>query len=104
MIQIKYPRLAEHMFFVEEITIFLDLGIIHRAWENFISENPDSTETKQEKFLIQFVENGRLRDARNSRGIGDLVSGFNSLNPSEKDLTLKHPLQAIRYMIAPKSN
>ena len=82
--------------FSEEVTTFSDLGIMHRAWEDFISENPNSTETEQEEFLIQFVKNGGLRDARNSRGIGDLVSGFNSLNPAEKELALKHPLQAIK--------
>ncbi len=82
--------------FAEEVTTFSDLGIIYRAWEDFISENPNSTEAEQEEFLIRFVENGGLRDVRNARGIGDLVSGFNSLNPAEKELALKHPLQAIK--------
>lgn len=82
--------------FTEEVTTFSDLGIMYGAWEDFISENPNSTETEQEEFLIRFVESGGLRATRNSRGIGDLVSGFNSLNSAEKKLALKHPLQAIK--------
>lgn len=82
--------------FAEEVTTFSDLGIMYGAWEEFISENPNSTETEQEEFLVQFVESGALRQARNSRGLGDLIPGFNNLNPAERELLLKHPLQAIQ--------
>ncbi|MDE5977846.1 MAG: hypothetical protein K2G70_05225 [Turicibacter sp.] len=86
----------ETYVFAEEVNTFSNLGIMYKVWEDFISKNPSSTEAEQETFLIQFVENGGLRNARNARGIGDLVSGFNNLNPAEKELALKHPLQAIK--------
>lgn len=54
--------------FAEEVTTFSDLGIMYKAWEGFIAENPNSTEAEQEAFLIQFAESGALRQARNSRG------------------------------------
>lgn len=57
--------------FEEEITTFFDLGIMSQALETFMAENPESTEVEQEAFLIQFVENGELRAARNARGIWD---------------------------------
>jgi hypothetical protein len=82
--------------FAEEVTTFSDLGIMYRAWEEFIAENPNSTEADQEEFLIQFVESGALRQVRNSRGVGDYIPGYNNLNPAEKELLLKHPLQAIQ--------
>lgn len=86
----------ETYVFADEVNTFSDLGIMYMAWEDFISENPNSTEAEQEEFLIRFVESGGLRNVQNFRGIGDLVSGFNSLNPAEKELALKHPLQAIK--------
>ncbi len=82
--------------FSEEVTTFSDLGIMYNAWEEFISENPNSTEAEQEDFLIQFVESGALRQARNSRGIGDYIPGYDNLNPAEKELLKEHPLQAIQ--------
>ena len=38
--------------FAEEVTTFSDLGIMYRAWEEFIAENPNSTEADQEEFLF----------------------------------------------------
>lgn len=87
---------AETYVFAEEVNTFSDLGIMYRAWEEFISENPNSTEVEQEDFLIRFVESGELRHIRDSRGIGDYIPGYNNLNPAEKELLLKHPLQAIK--------
>lgn len=86
----------ETYVFAEEVTTFSDLGIMYRAWEEFVSENPNSTEAEQEEFLIQFVESGGLRHARDFRGLGDYIPGYNNLNPAERELLLKHPLQAIK--------
>lgn len=91
----EISQMNETYDFAEEVTTFSDLGIMYRAWEEFIAKNPDSTESEQEEFLIQFAESGALRQARNSRGVGDYIPGYNNLNPAEKDLLLKHPLQAI---------
>lgn len=92
----KISQADETYDFAEEITTFSDLGIMYGVWEKFIAENPNATEVEQEEFLIQFVESGKLRQVRNSRGIGDIIPGFNNLNPAEKELVLKYPLQAIK--------
>lgn len=90
--------------FEEEVTTFFDLGIMSQALETFMAENPESTEAKQEAFLIQFVENGELRAARDARGIWDNIPGFSSLNSTERELALKYPLQAIKvYNCASKA-
>ena len=90
--------------FEEEVTTFSDLGIMSQALETFMAENPESTETEQEAFLIQFVESGELRAVRNARGIVDNLPGFSSLNSTERELVLKHPIQAIKvYQCASKA-
>lgn len=81
--------------FAEEVTTFSDLGCMSRALEAYVAENPESTEAEQEAFLIQFVESGGLRAARSSRGIGDYIPGYGSLNSAERELALKHPIQAV---------
>ena len=81
--------------FAEEVTTFSDLGCMSRALETYVAENPESTEAEQEAFLIQFVESGGLRAARSSRGIGDYIPGYGSLNSAERELALKHPIQAV---------
>lgn len=81
--------------FAEEVTTFSDLGAMSRALEAYVAENPESTEAEQEAFLIQFVESGGLRAARSSRGIGDYIPGYGSLNSAERALALKHPIQAV---------
>lgn len=82
--------------FAEEVTTFSDLGFMSRALEAYVAENPESTEAEQEAFLIQFVESGGLRAARSSRGIGDYIPGYGSLNSAERELVLKHPIQAVK--------
>lgn len=82
--------------FEDEVTTFSDLGIMSHALEAFVAENPESTEAEQEAFLIQFVESGELRTARNARGIGDYIPGYGSLNAAERELALKHPVQAVK--------
>lgn len=81
--------------FADEVTTFADLGCMSRALEAYVAENPESTEAEQEAFLIQFVESGGLRAARSSRGIGDYIPGYGSLNSAERELALKHPIQAV---------
>lgn len=82
--------------FEDEVTTFSDLGIMSHALEAYVAENPESTEAEQEAFLIQFVESGELRYARNARGIGDYIPGYGSLNAAERELALKHPVQAVK--------
>lgn len=82
--------------FEDEVTTFSDLGIMSHALEAYVAENPESTEAEQETFLIQFVESGELRNARNARGIGDYIPGYGSLNAAERELALKHPIQAVK--------
>lgn len=84
-----------HYNFEEEVTTFSDLGIMSRALDAYIAKNPESTEAEQEAFLIQFVESGNLRVARNARDIGDYIPGFGNLNSTERELALKHPIQAV---------
>lgn len=86
----------ETYVFEEEVTTFSDLGIMHNALQEFISQNPDSTEAEQEAFLIQFVENGDLRRARSTRGVGDYIPGYNNLNAAERELLKEHPIQAVK--------
>lgn len=81
---------------LEEVTTFSELGIMFDAWEQFVAENPDSTEEEQEAFLILFVEEGGIRNIKNTRGLGDYIPGYNNLNKAEKELLLQHPLQAIQ--------
>lgn len=81
--------------FIEEVTTFSDLGIMSQALDEFVAENIESTEAEQEAFLIQFVESGGLRAARSTRGIGDYIPGYGNLNSAERELALKHPIQAV---------
>lgn len=81
--------------YAEEVTTFSDLGVMSRALEAYVAENPESTEAEQEAFLIQFVESGELRAVRNARGVGDYIPGYGSLNSAERELALKHPIQAV---------
>lgn len=82
--------------FEEEVKSFSDLGIMFRAWEEFLAANPNSTELEQEAFLIRFVEEGGLRKTYGLFGIGDYIPGYNNLNEAERKLVLKHPIQAIK--------
>lgn len=84
-----------HYDFAEEVTTFSDLGIMSQALEQFVAENIESTTAEQEMFLIQFVESGGLREARSTRGVGDYIPGYGSLNAEERALALKHPIQAV---------
>lgn len=87
---------ATEFHFEEEVTSFSDLGIMFRAWENFVAENPGSTEAEQDAFLVQFVEEGGLRGVRNARSVSDYIPGYNNLNSAEQKLLLKHPVQAVK--------
>lgn len=89
-----YQREARYSF-ADEVTTFSDLGLMSQALEEFVAENSESTEAEQEAFLIQFVESGGLRAARSSRGIGDYIPGYGNLNSAERELALKHPIQAV---------
>lgn len=82
--------------FEDEVKSYSDLGIMFRAWEEFVKQNPNSTELEQEAFIIKFVEEGGLRKANVLFGIGDYIPGYNNLNEAERKLLLKHPIQAIK--------
>ena len=71
-----------------------DLAILSEELDRFIAQNPNSTEEEQEQHLISFMENGGLNQV-SLRSIGDYLPGYNNLNPAERKLALKHPLQAV---------
>lgn len=82
--------------FSDEVTTFADLGIMFDAWQNFVAEHPQSTESEQDDFLIQFVENGGLRNFPATQGVGDYLPGYDILNTAERELLFQHPVQAVK--------
>lgn len=72
-----------------------DLAILSEELDRFIAQNSKSTEEEQEQHLISFMENGGLNQV-SLRSIGDYIPGYNSLNPAERKLALKHPVQAVK--------
>lgn len=79
-----------------------DLAILTAELEDFVSLNPDSTESEQDAHLTQFIENGGLNSIT-TYGIGDYVPGYNNLNSAEKELVKKHPVQATKVFTAAQS-
>lgn len=90
-----YMTITSNHNFESEITSFSDLGILSKALNIFLTENPQSTEQEQDLFLIKYVESGNFANEKNKRGLGDYIPGYGSLNSVERDLALKHPSQAI---------
>lgn len=87
--------------FEEEVTTFSDLGVLADVWEQFVEENPNSTEAEQKDFLIKYVEENGVHTETMARqgiatyGIGDYIPGFSSLNETERKLAAQNPVQAV---------
>lgn len=81
-----------------------DLATLSDELDRFVQLNPDSTEEEQDAHLIEFIKNGGLSDNRiDSRGVGDYLPGYGSLNPAERKLALEHPVQAVKVYNAGKT-
>ena len=61
-----------------------------------------STEAEQDAHLTQFIQNGGLNRAA-TYGIGDYIPGYNNLNPAERELVKKHPVQATKVFTTAQS-
>jgi hypothetical protein len=89
--------------FVGEVNDWNDIAIMSKAWKDFVSSYPESTEAEQNKFLLNFVESGHLRQVESSEitqnGIDANILGYGyggDLNAEEKKLALRHPVQAVK--------
>lgn len=88
--------------YINPIRTTKDLAALTTELEVFVAANPDSTEAEQDAHLIQFIQNGGLHGAT-TFGIGDYIPGYNTLNPAERKLALKHPVQATKVYNTAKS-
>ena len=60
-----YMTITSNHNFESEITSFSDLGILSKALNIFLTENPQSTEQEQDLFLIKYVESGNFANEKN---------------------------------------
>lgn len=87
---------------LNEVTTTKDLAVLTAELEDFVALNPDSTEAEQDAHLTQFIQNGGLNRAA-TYGIGDYIPGYNNLNPAERELVKKHPVQATKVFTTAQS-
>lgn len=87
---------------LNEVTTTRDLAVLTAELEDFVALNPSSTEAEQDAHLTKFIQDGGLNRAT-TYGIGDYIPGYNNLNPAEKELVKKHPVQATKVFTAAQS-
>lgn len=80
----------------------LDIEILEDELNKFIAQNPNSTEAEQDAHLIEFINNGGLNRPA-TRGVGDYIPGYKDLNEKERELALKHPVEAVKVYNASKT-